>query len=90
MITVPLSSLAPDKTFKNDTNQPEDSPPPALPKLLPTTAPPANTTPLTKLPSNRDSLQGLTTKMPTSAPEKPQNPAGNSLLLLFPSFFVKY
>uniref|UniRef100_A0A3Q1I3E9 Fibronectin type-III domain-containing protein n=1 Tax=Anabas testudineus TaxID=64144 RepID=A0A3Q1I3E9_ANATE len=76
-----------DKTFKNDTNQPEDSPPPALPKLLPTTAPPANTTPLTKLPSNRDSLQGLTTKMPTSAPEKPQNPAvygksqdGSSLL----------
>lgn len=80
MITVPLSSLTPDKgnSVRNDTNQPVDRPP-ALPQLLPTKAPPANATasPLFKLPSNGDSHEGQTTKAPTNAPEKPHNPAGN-------------
>lgn len=80
MITVPLSSLAPDKgnTVRNDTNRPADRHP-ALPQLLPTKAPPGNTTasPLLKLPSNGDSRQGQTTKAPTNLPEKSHNPAGN-------------
>lgn len=81
MITAPLSSLAPDNenTFRNDTNQPAD-PHRALPHLLPTKAPPTNTnaSPLLKLPSNGDLLQGQTRpRPPTNAPEKPQNPSGN-------------
>ncbi|KAF3688269.1 Target of Nesh-SH3 [Channa argus] len=83
----PNVSLDKGKTFRNNSNQPVDSSPSALPHLVPTKAPRASTTPLTKLPSNGESLQGLTTKVPANAPEKPHDPAafgksqdGSSLL----------
>ncbi|XP_039997651.1 target of Nesh-SH3-like isoform X3 [Xiphias gladius] len=85
----PHVSLDKGNTVKNDTNRPVDPRPSALPRLLLTKAPSANTTasPLTKLPSYGDSLQGQTTKAPSNAPEKPPNPAafgrsqdGSSLL----------
>lgn len=94
MITVPLSSLTPDKgnTFRNDSNRPAAHPS-ALPQLLPTKAPSTNTTasPLLKLPSKGNSHHGQTTKAPTNAPEKPYNPAGNFHLptsLFIVSMFV--
>ncbi|KAM7375611.1 hypothetical protein PAMA_014627 [Pampus argenteus] len=76
------TSLAPDKgnTYINDTKRQAD-PLPALPHLLPTKVPPTNTTasPLLKLPSNGDVLQGQTQpRAPTNAPEKPHNPAAIS------------
>ncbi|XP_067439681.1 ABI family, member 3 (NESH) binding protein b isoform X6 [Thunnus thynnus] len=73
----PHVSFDKGNTFRNDSNQPAD-PPPALPHLLPTKAPPTNTTasPLLKLPSNGDMLQGQTQpRAPTNAPEKPHNPS---------------
>ncbi|XP_067357189.1 ABI family, member 3 (NESH) binding protein b isoform X7 [Channa argus] len=73
----PNVSLDKGKTFRNNSNQPVDSSPSALPHLVPTKAPRASTTPLTKLPSNGESLQGLTTKVPANAPEKPHDPAGS-------------
>ncbi|XP_040888191.1 target of Nesh-SH3-like isoform X9 [Toxotes jaculatrix] len=85
----PHVSLDKGNSVKNDTNRPVDPPPSALPRLLPTKAPSANTTasPVTKLPSHGDSLQGQTAKAPSNAPEKPHNPAafgksqdGSSLL----------
>lgn len=80
MITVPLSSLTPDKgnTVRNDSHQPVARPS-ALPQLLHTKAPPAKSTatPLLKLPSNGNPRHGQTTKAPTNAPEKSYNPAGN-------------
>ncbi|XP_067439684.1 ABI family, member 3 (NESH) binding protein b isoform X9 [Thunnus thynnus] len=75
----PHVSFDKGNTFRNDSNQPAD-PPPALPHLLPTKAPPTNTTasPLLKLPSNGDMLQGQTQpRAPTNAPEKPHNPSVN-------------
>ncbi|XP_042260164.1 ABI family, member 3 (NESH) binding protein b isoform X8 [Thunnus maccoyii] len=75
----PHVSFDKGNTFRNDSNQPAD-PPPALPHLLPTKAPPTNTTasPLLKLPSNGDMLQGQTQpRAPTNAPEKPHNPSGS-------------
>ncbi|XP_040888185.1 target of Nesh-SH3-like isoform X3 [Toxotes jaculatrix] len=85
----PRTSFDKGNSVKNDTNRPVDPPPSALPRLLPTKAPSANTTasPVTKLPSHGDSLQGQTAKAPSNAPEKPHNPAafgksqdGSSLL----------
>ncbi|XP_040888194.1 target of Nesh-SH3-like isoform X12 [Toxotes jaculatrix] len=75
----PHVSLDKGNSVKNDTNRPVDPPPSALPRLLPTKAPSANTTasPVTKLPSHGDSLQGQTAKAPSNAPEKPHNPAVN-------------
>ncbi|XP_040888196.1 target of Nesh-SH3-like isoform X14 [Toxotes jaculatrix] len=75
----PHVSLDKGNSVKNDTNRPVDPPPSALPRLLPTKAPSANTTasPVTKLPSHGDSLQGQTAKAPSNAPEKPHNPAGS-------------
>ncbi|XP_059184028.1 ABI family, member 3 (NESH) binding protein b [Centropristis striata] len=73
MIMVPLSSLTPDT---ENTVQPAD-PLPVFPQLPSTKAPLANTaaSPRLNLPSNGDSLQGQTTKMPTHAPEKSRIPA---------------
>uniref|UniRef100_A0A3Q3Q738 Fibronectin type-III domain-containing protein n=1 Tax=Monopterus albus TaxID=43700 RepID=A0A3Q3Q738_MONAL len=65
-------SLDKGNAFRNGTSQVVD-----FPKLLPTKAPPANTTPRSKLLSRGDSLQGLTTKMPTSVPESPHHPAAS-------------
>ncbi|XP_070711691.1 ABI family, member 3 (NESH) binding protein b [Pempheris klunzingeri] len=72
----PRESLDKGNSVRNATNRPADRPP-ALPQLLPTKAPPANTTasPHLKLPSNGDSRQGQTTKAPSNPPEKPRNPA---------------
>ncbi|XP_049426166.1 ABI family, member 3 (NESH) binding protein b isoform X1 [Epinephelus fuscoguttatus] len=82
----PHVSLDEGNAVKNDTDRPVDRLP-AFPQLLPTKAPPANTTPLLKLPSNGGLLQGQTTKAPSHAPETPDNPAafgksqdGSSLL----------
>lgn len=89
MTSVPLFSFIPEKgnTIRNNNTQPADIPTPALPKLLSTKAPHANITAvlLTKLASRGDSSHVQTTKAPTSAPEKPRNPTGNSSLQ---SFFV--
>ncbi|XP_071335635.1 target of Nesh-SH3-like isoform X8 [Trachinotus anak] len=85
----PHMSLDKGDTVKNDTNRPAGPSPSVLPRHLPTKAPSANATasPLTKLPSHGDLLQGQTTKAPTNTPEKPHNPAafdksqdGSSLL----------
>ncbi|GAA6219274.1 target of Nesh-SH3-like [Lates japonicus] len=85
----PHVSLDKGNTVKNDSDQLVDPPTSALPRLLPTKAPSASTTasPLTKLPSYGDLLQGQTTKAPTNTPEKPHNPTafgksqdGSSLL----------
>nr|XP_033471753.1 target of Nesh-SH3-like isoform X4 [Epinephelus lanceolatus] len=73
----PHVSLDEGNAVKNDTDRPVDRLP-AFPQLLPTKAPPANTTPLLKLPSNGGLLQGQTTKAPSHAPETPDNPAGQS------------
>nr|XP_033471751.1 target of Nesh-SH3-like isoform X3 [Epinephelus lanceolatus] len=82
----PRTSFDEGNAVKNDTDRPVDRLP-AFPQLLPTKAPPANTTPLLKLPSNGGLLQGQTTKAPSHAPETPDNPAafgksqdGSSLL----------
>ncbi|XP_062270887.1 target of Nesh-SH3-like [Scomber scombrus] len=85
----PHVSLDNENSFRNDSNQPAD-PHRALPRLLPTKAPPtnANASPNLKLPSNGDFLQGQTQpRPPTNAPEKPHNPSafgksqdGSSLL----------
>ncbi|XP_037618614.1 target of Nesh-SH3-like isoform X11 [Sebastes umbrosus] len=69
-------SLDEGNAVRNDTDRPAD-PLPLLPQLPPTKAPPADTTPLFRLPSNGDSLQGRTTKTPSGAPEKPHDPAGS-------------
>ncbi|XP_037618612.1 target of Nesh-SH3-like isoform X9 [Sebastes umbrosus] len=69
-------SLDEGNAVRNDTDRPAD-PLPLLPQLPPTKAPPADTTPLFRLPSNGDSLQGRTTKTPSGAPEKPHDPAVN-------------
>lgn len=58
------------------------------PSSTPTKAAPANTTPLTKLPTSGDLLQALTTKAPTNAPERPHSPAGN-FFSNSPFFFYK-
>ncbi|XP_071335640.1 target of Nesh-SH3-like isoform X13 [Trachinotus anak] len=85
----PRTSFDKGDTVKNDTNRPAGPSPSVLPRHLPTKAPSANATasPLTKLPSHGDLLQGQTTKAPTNTPEKPHNPAafdksqdGSSLL----------
>ncbi|XP_071335641.1 target of Nesh-SH3-like isoform X14 [Trachinotus anak] len=75
----PHMSLDKGDTVKNDTNRPAGPSPSVLPRHLPTKAPSANATasPLTKLPSHGDLLQGQTTKAPTNTPEKPHNPAVN-------------
>ncbi|XP_041834323.1 target of Nesh-SH3-like isoform X2 [Melanotaenia boesemani] len=87
--TLPHGSLEKGNSVRNNSTRPADALTAALPRLLPTTAPRANisASPLTKLPSGGDSLHGQTTKAPTSAPEKPHNPAavvksqdGSSLL----------
>ncbi|KAM7365868.1 hypothetical protein PAMP_016761 [Pampus punctatissimus] len=75
------TSLTPDKgnTFRNHTNRQADLLP-ALPNLVPTKVPPTNisASPLLKLSSNGDALQGQTQpRAPTNAPEKPHNPAGS-------------
>lgn len=73
-----LLSRSKGNSFRNDSKRPADRP--ALPHLLPSKAPRTNTSasPLLKLPSNGDSLQGQTQRRaPTNAPEKPHNPAGN-------------
>ncbi|XP_078021880.1 ABI family, member 3 (NESH) binding protein b isoform X9 [Epinephelus lanceolatus] len=75
----PHVSLDEGNAVKNDTDRPVDRLP-AFPQLLPTKAPPANTTPLLKLPSNGGLLQGQTTKAPSHAPETPDNPAVNNSL----------
>uniref|UniRef100_A0A4W6DG18 ABI family, member 3 (NESH) binding protein b n=1 Tax=Lates calcarifer TaxID=8187 RepID=A0A4W6DG18_LATCA len=75
----PHVSLDKGNTVKNDSDQLVDPPTSALPRLLPTKAPSASTTasPLTKLNSYGDLLQGQTTKAPTNTPEKPHNPTVN-------------
>ncbi|XP_071335649.1 target of Nesh-SH3-like isoform X21 [Trachinotus anak] len=75
----PRTSFDKGDTVKNDTNRPAGPSPSVLPRHLPTKAPSANATasPLTKLPSHGDLLQGQTTKAPTNTPEKPHNPAGS-------------
>ncbi|XP_037618604.1 target of Nesh-SH3-like isoform X2 [Sebastes umbrosus] len=70
----PRTSFDEGNAVRNDTDRPAD-PLPLLPQLPPTKAPPADTTPLFRLPSNGDSLQGRTTKTPSGAPEKPHDPA---------------
>ncbi|XP_041834330.1 target of Nesh-SH3-like isoform X9 [Melanotaenia boesemani] len=77
--TLPHGSLEKGNSVRNNSTRPADALTAALPRLLPTTAPRANisASPLTKLPSGGDSLHGQTTKAPTSAPEKPHNPAGS-------------
>ncbi|XP_049922259.1 target of Nesh-SH3-like isoform X1 [Epinephelus moara] len=72
----PRTSFDEGNAVKNDTDRPADRLL-AFPQLLPTKAPPANTTPLLKLPSNGGLLQGQTTKAPSHAPETPDNPAGS-------------
>ncbi|KAM6893550.1 target of Nesh-SH3-like [Xenentodon cancila] len=85
----PRTSFEIGNSVKIGSPRPADPPTAALPKLQPTTAPRAYITasPLSKIPSNGGSLHGQTTKAPTRAPEKPQNPAavvrtqdGSSLL----------
>ncbi|KAM6958102.1 ABI family, member 3 (NESH) binding protein b isoform 2-T2 [Tautogolabrus adspersus] len=72
----PRTSFDKGNSFRNDTMKPSEHPP-ALPSLLPTKAPPADTTasPVVKLASRDDSHQGQTTKAPTNVPEKTFNPA---------------